>query len=63
MNRLTREKRRMILSLLVEGTSMRSISRTTDVSINTITKLLVDAGTAFAEFHHNAVRNVKAGRV
>ena len=42
---------------------MRSISRTTGVSINTVTKLLVDAGTACAEYHHNAVRNVKGARV
>ena len=42
---------------------MRSISRTVGVSINTVTKLLVDAGTACAEYHHNTVRNVKAGRV
>ena len=32
----------MILSMLVEGMSMRSISRTLGVSINTVTKLLVD---------------------
>ena len=42
---------------------MRSISRTVGVSINTVTKLLVDAGEACAEFHHKAVRNVEAKRV
>ena len=63
MNKLSREKRSMILSLLVEGSSMRSISRTTGVSINTVTKLLVDAGMACAEYHHNTVRNVRSKRV
>ena len=63
MNKLSRDKRRMILNLLVEGSSMRSISRTTGVSINTVTKLLVDAGEACAEFHDKAVRNVKSKRV
>jgi len=42
---------------------MRSISRVTGVSINTVTKLLVDAGRACAEFHDEAVRHVKAQRV
>jgi IS1 family transposase len=42
---------------------MRSISRVCDVSINTVTKLLVDAGNACAEFHDEAVRHVKAERV
>ena len=42
---------------------MRSISRTIGVSINTVTKLLVNAGEASAEFHHKAVRHVEAKRV
>ena len=36
--------------MLVEGSSMRSISRVADVSINTVTKLLVDAGEACQKF-------------
>ena len=42
---------------------MRSISRVVDVSINTVTKLLVDAGTACVLFHNDTVRNVKAQRI
>lgn len=42
---------------------MRSISRVCDVSINTVSKLLVDAGKACAAFHDANVRNVKARRV
>ena len=42
---------------------MRSISRTTGVSINTVTKLLVDAGRACAAYHDETVRNVKSHRV
>jgi IS1 family transposase len=63
MNKLPLEKRAQILAMLCEGSSMRSISRLTGVSINTVTKLLVDAGRACAEFHDEAVRNVKAERV
>lgn len=56
-------KRVMILSLLVEGSSMRSISRTVGISINTVTKLLVEAGEACAAYHDETVRNVKASRI
>ncbi len=42
---------------------MRSISRVCDVSINTVTKLLVDAGNVCAAFHHEKVRNVAAKSV
>jgi IS1 family transposase len=63
MNKLPAAKRAQILSLLCEGTSMRSISRLADVSINTVSKLLVDAGEACATFHDENVRNVTARRV
>lgn len=63
MNRLNMEKRVQILSMLCEGSSMRSISRVADVSINTVAKLLVDAGLACAAFHDETVRDVKARRV
>ena len=63
MNKLPTEKRVQILSMLCEGSSMRSISRVADVSINTVSKLLVDAGKACAAFHDEAVRDVKAKRV
>lgn len=42
MNKLPFAKRAQILTLLCEGVSMRSISRIADVSINTVSKLLVD---------------------
>ncbi|MXY08535.1 MAG: DDE-type integrase/transposase/recombinase [Rhodothermaceae bacterium] len=59
MNRLSREKRAQILHLLVEGMSMRSTSRVVDVSVNTVMKLLVDAGRACHLFHEHAVRGVR----
>lgn len=42
---------------------MRSISRVVDVSINTVAKLLEDAGEACSAFHDATVRNVPAKRV
>lgn len=63
MNKLPLSKRTQILSMLVEGMSMRAVSRIADVSINTVTKLLVDAGTACAKYHDEHVREVNAARV
>ncbi len=63
MNKLPLAKRVQILSMLCEGSSMRSISRICDVSINTVSKLLVDAGKACATFHDDTVRNVTSKRV
>jgi IS1 family transposase len=63
MNKLPDQKRIHILSMLVEGSSLRSITRVADVSINTVTKLLVDAGRACTAFHDQKVTNVTAKRV
>lgn len=63
MNKLPTAKRVQILNMLVEGMSMRSISRVAGVSINTVSKLLVEAGEACAAYHDEAVRDVHASRV
>ncbi len=63
MNKLDIAKRAQILAMLCEGASMRSVSRLADVSINTVAKLLVDAGRFCAGFHDAKVRDVKAKRV
>ncbi|MFG1277164.1 IS1 family transposase [Xanthobacter autotrophicus] len=63
MNKLPLAKRVQILSMLCEGSSMRSISRVADVSINTVSKLLVDAGKACAAFHDEKVRGVTSKRI
>lgn len=54
---------RQILAMLCEGSSMRSISRVADVSINTVAKLLVEAGEACLAIHDENVRGVKASRI
>src|SRR5437762_5925494 len=63
MNKLPLAKRVQILAMLCKGSSMRSISRVVDVSINTVAKLLVDAGTVAAAYHDENVRGVAATRV
>lgn len=63
MNRLPRDKRIQILSLLVEGNSLRATSRLADVSINTVTKLLVDAGRVCAEYQYKTLRKLTSKRI
>ena len=63
MNKLPLEKRVQILSMLCGGSSMRSSSRVTGVSINTVSKLLANAGTVCAQFHDDMVRDIEAEKV
>ena len=63
MNKLPLAKRVQILSMLCEGSSLRSVTRIADVTLNTVTKLLIDAGVACAVYHDEHVRGVKARRV
>lgn len=63
MNKLPLATRAKILAMLCEGSSMRSVSRLTDTSINTVSKLLEDAGRFCAGFHDAKVRGVKASKV
>ena len=52
-----------ILGLMVEGTSIRSISRLTGASKNTVVKLLEDAGEAFSDYQDRTLRNLTCKRV
>lgn len=63
MNKLSREARAQILGLMVEGMSMRAISRTTGASKNTIVKLLEDAGEAFSDYQDRTMRNLTCKRI
>lgn len=62
-NKLSSETRVQILQMLVEGSSMRSVSRIADVSINTVAKILADAGEACLALHDEKVRGVKSQRI
>jgi len=59
MNKLPPETRVQILTLLVEGMSLRAAGRATDTAFNTVTKLFVDAGRACAAYQDGALRNLK----
>lgn len=63
MNKLPIEKRVKIVNLLVEGVSMRAITRICDVSLNTVTNLLISVGVACEKFHNETVKGIKSDRV
>ncbi len=63
MNKLTIEKRAAVVAALVEGNSVRPMSRMTNVARNTVLKLLVDLGRACSEYQDRALRNLACKRV
>jgi IS1 family transposase len=63
MNKLPFPERVQILTLLCEGNSLRATSRIADVSINTVTKLLVDAGKVCADYQDRTLRHLTCKRV
>jgi len=63
MNRLDRTRQVQILSALVEGSSMQSTARMADVSINTVVKLLLDAGQACGQYQDETLRNLTCKRL
>ena len=63
MNKLSTERRAQILGMMVEGNSIRAISRMSGASKNTIIKLLEDAGEAFSIYQDRAFRNLTCKRL
>ena len=63
MNRLSLQDRARILGCLTEGMSLRATTRLCDVSINTVTRLLVDVGAACDLYQNETLRNLPCKRV
>ena len=64
MNKLPTQARAQIIHLLCEGNSIRAVTRLTGASKNTVTKLLIDAGKACADYQDKALRDLPCkGRV
>jgi IS1 family transposase len=63
MNQLSSEKRTQIVAALVEGCSIRSTVRMTGASKNTIAKLLVELGTACAEYLNKSLVKLPCKRI
>jgi IS1 family transposase len=63
MNQLSTTERAKVVSVLVEGNSLRATARITGVARMTIEKLLRDLGEACERFHNQRVRGLKSQRV
>jgi len=63
MNRLPTEVRAKALEMLVEGSSMRSVSRVLGISRSSVATLLVRGGTVSQIFHDHIVREVRSTRI
>ncbi|MGA7160154.1 MAG: IS1 family transposase [Bacteroidota bacterium] len=63
MNTLPIEKKILILSLLAEGNSLRTISRVSGVARNTISSLLLDAGEKAGEIMNREMVNLKVSKL
>ena len=63
MNKLSTEKRRQVVSALVEGNGIRATVRMTGVSKNTIAKLLVELGAACADYLDKTLVNLTSKRI
>jgi IS1 family transposase len=63
MNKTSTKKRAQILACLAEGNSIRSTSRLTGAAINTVIKLLCDAGAACSDYQDKTFRNLNCKRV
>ncbi len=63
MNKLSTEERTRIVAALVEGNSMRAVTRMTGVHRTTIQNLLVSLGEACSEYQDKAFVNLKCKRI
>src|SRR5437867_11243300 len=58
VNKLSRTARAQIIQLMVEGNSVRAITRITGRSINTVLKLLADLGAAADDYQDSIMRGL-----
>lgn len=63
MNKLTTEKRVAVIKALAEGNSIRATCRLTGAAKDTVTKLLVQVGTACADYQDRTLVNLPCTRI
>ncbi len=63
MNKLNSQKQEMVISALVEGSSVRSTERITGVHRDTILRLMVRVGNACEKYMDQAMMNLKCKKV
>jgi len=63
MNKLTTEERKQVVAALVEGNSLRAITRMTGVHRTTVMKLLCDLGRVCSNYQDKTFRNLSCKRI
>src|SRR5947208_12135824 len=63
MNKLSTKEQKAVVAALVEGNSLRAVTRMTSVHRTTIMKLLCDLGRACSEYQDKAFRNLHCKRI
>ncbi|MGH8102134.1 MAG: IS1 family transposase, partial [Chthoniobacterales bacterium] len=63
MNKLSSDERKRVVAALVEGNSLRSVTRMTGVHRTTVMKLLCNLGRACSEYQDKAFRNLTSKRI
>jgi IS1 family transposase len=63
MNKLPIERRAQIIAALVEGNSIRSVCRMAGIAKRTVTRLLVEVGSACFSYQGHVLRNLSCRRI
>jgi len=63
MNTLNNKQRAQLISVLVEGNSLRATARICDVAFNTVLKFIPQIGLVCAEYQDKAFHNLKCKRI
>src|SRR6266446_9750756 len=63
MNKLSTEERKRVIAALVEGNSLRAVTRMTGVHRTTVMKLLCDLGRACSEYQDKVFRDLKCKHI
>ena len=63
MNTLNKTKRAQLISVLVEGNSLRATARICDVAFNTVLKFVPEIGQACFDYQDKAFHNLKCKRI
>ncbi len=63
MNTLNKTKRAQLISVLVEGNSLRATARICDVAFNTVLKFVPEIGQACAEYQDKVFHNLTCKRI
>jgi IS1 family transposase len=63
MNTLNKKQRAQLISVLVEGNSLRATARICDVAFNTVLKFVPEIGQACAEYQDKTFLNLKCKRI